>query len=292
MKNKINREIDNYINCGFTGDSIFGFMPSETTPYRMIEVQRIHENPRNPYQVNDDDLGELKDSVAQMGILTPLMVRKKQDNEYELLSGHRRLKVANILGLHEVPVIIKECTDDEADILIVDSNLYREKILISEKAKAYRMKYLAMKNQGKQGDSLEIMTKETEESRKTLQRYIKLGELSDCLLEMVDEKQIPFVAGVDIVELKPQELNILEKILVETKIRLTNKKAVQLKMLSQESTKPLVEKEIRSVLTDKKEIERKDNVLVRLADVHAVIGDKYTVNELREKIMEYIATLK
>ena len=139
------------------------------------------------------------ESVKQYGILVPAIVRERAEGGYELISGHRRHHAAVLAGLEEMPVIVKKCDDDESTVIMVDANIQRVDISVSEKAKAYRMKYDAMKHQGASGGiSLAEMSESAGESRKTIQRLIYLSNLTEELLELIDNKKIGIAQGVDL----------------------------------------------------------------------------------------------
>ena len=159
-----------------------------------IKISEIDDFKNHPYRVElGDELNTLVESIKLNGLLVPIVVRRKEDNRYELLSGHRRKKVYEILGLEEIDAIVKELNDDEATIYMVDSNMYREKLLPSEKVFAYRMKMEAMKHQGKtschNGTKLrsdEKLSEKSNDSARQIQRYIRLTYLIPELLEIVD----------------------------------------------------------------------------------------------------------
>ena len=159
-----------------------------------LDITKLKAFENHPYKVElGDELNTLVESIKLNGLLVPIVVRKKEDNRYELLSGHRRKKVYEILGLKEIDAIIKDLNDDEATIFMVDSNMYREKLLPSEKAFSYRMKMEAMKHQGKtschNGTKLrsdEKLSEKSNDSARQIQRYIILTYLIPELLEIVD----------------------------------------------------------------------------------------------------------
>ena len=181
-----------------------------------IEISKIQSFRAHPFKVLDDDkMQELIDSISVNGILTPVLVRPLGMDTYEMISGHRRMHAAKIVGLTKIPTIIREMTDDEAVINMVDAYVQREELLPSEKAFAYRMKLDAMKRQaGRPGKnnvsqnetnlrSDEILAKEIGTSRNQIQRYIRLTELIPELLDMVDRKKLQFTVAVDISYIDP-----------------------------------------------------------------------------------------
>lgn len=177
-----------------------------------ISINKLHEFKDHPYKVLDnDEMNRLIESVQEQGITSPLIVRPLEGttNEYEIISGHRRFRAAQKAGLSEVPAFIRPVSRDEAAIMLVDSNLHREHILPSEKAYAYKMKYDALKRQGKRTDltSSQVETKlrtdkiiaiEAGESRNQIQRYIRLTNLIPELLELMDDGKMAFSVGVEL----------------------------------------------------------------------------------------------
>ena len=174
-----------------------------------VDVNAIYPFENHPFKVLDDEkMEELVDSIKLNGILTPVIVRPDDEGTYEMISGHRRLHAAKRAGLQKIPAIVKEMTNDDAILAMVDSNLQREEILPSEKAFAYKMKYEAMKRQGARRDltsdqvgpklrSDELLAQQVGESKNSVKRYICLTELISQLLELVDEKRLPFVTGYE-----------------------------------------------------------------------------------------------
>ena len=174
-----------------------------------ISINKLHEFKDHPYQVLDNnEMNSLIESVQQQGIMTPLIVRPLEGttDEYEIISGHRRFRAAQKAGLLEVPAFIRPISRDEAAVMLVDSNLHREHLLPSEKAFAYKLKYDALKRQGKRTDltSSQVGTKlrtdkiEAGESRNQIQRYLRLTNLIPELLELMDKGKIAFSVGVEL----------------------------------------------------------------------------------------------
>ena len=208
-----------------TVDELLGVPDEEATTE--IKIDEIDGFNGHPFKVLDDDkMEDLVKSIKLNGILTPVLVRPQPDGRYEMISGHRRLHAAKLVGLEAIPAIIRELDDDDATIIMVEANLQREEILPSEKAFAYRMRYEAVKRKaGRPGKSGKVvngrtatiaeknasqnetnfcvrsdyeLAEELGESRAQLQRYIRLTELIPELLELVDQKKIPLMTAVDI----------------------------------------------------------------------------------------------
>ena len=180
-----------------------------------IEIERIHAFPNHPFKVLDDEkMDTLVDSIRENGILNPVIVRPDQSGNYEMISGHRRLHAAKIVGLKKVPAIVKEMSDDEAIIKMVDANIQREEILPSERAFSFKMKMEAMSRQGQRNDltsgqnvpklTSDVIGEENGMSGRQVKRYIRLTELIPELLECTDNKKIGLVMGVDLSYLDEQ----------------------------------------------------------------------------------------
>lgn len=191
-------------------DELLGVVNEESA--MEIEINRIHAFKDHPFKVLDDEkMADLVESVKTYGVLTPVLLRSDGENGYEMISGHRRMHAAAIAGLATIPAIVRELSDDDAVIAMVDANIQREELLPSEKAFAYRMKLEAMKRQGVRVDltcdqnehklgrkSREVLGEQLGISSAQIQRYIRLTELIPELLDMVDTKKLNFTIAVDI----------------------------------------------------------------------------------------------
>ena len=189
-------------------DEMLGVLNEESA--MEIEISRIHSFKDHPFKVLDDGkMQDLVDSVKENGVLTPVLIRPTANDQYEMISGHRRMYAAAIAGLTTIPAIIRELSDDEAVIAMVDANIQREELLPSEKAFAFKMKLNAMKRQagrptknasqnGTNKRSDELLASEVGISRNQIQRYIRLTEIIPELLELVDKKKLQFTVAVDI----------------------------------------------------------------------------------------------
>lgn len=184
---------------------------------QMLPLKDLQPFPDHPFEVRDDEeMEKLVDSVRVHGVLMPAIARTRPDGSYELVAGHRRKRACELAGLQEMPVLVREMDDDTATILMVDTNVQREHILPSEKAKAYKMKLEAIKRQGQRSDLTsgqlgpklrtdEIVASDAGESRKQVQRYIRLNSLIPELMELVDENKLKFNPAVEISYLTPEE---------------------------------------------------------------------------------------
>lgn len=189
-------------------DELLGVVNEESA--MEIEIRKIHSFAEHPFKVTDDEkMEELVASIRENGVLVPVLLRPDDRGGYEMVSGHRRMHASMLAGFDTIPAIIREMTNDEAVIAMVDANIQREELLPSEKAFAYKMKLSAMKRQGIRSDltlsqnetklrSDEELSKQVGESRAQIQRFIRLTELIPDLLEMVDSKKLNFTTAVDI----------------------------------------------------------------------------------------------
>ena len=193
------------------GEELQQYKSQKTTEeIRQMSVSELKPFEAQPFKVlMDESMDELVQSIKESGVLSPLVVRPHKDGGYEILSGHRRATACKLAGREKVPVIVRNLDDDMATIFLVDSNLQRENILPSEKAYAYRLKLEAMKRQGQRSDltssqfgtklrSDSILAQQVGESRNQIQRYIRLTELIDPLLDMVDDKKLPINSAVEL----------------------------------------------------------------------------------------------
>lgn len=199
-------------------------MKQSVETVHIIPLDQIDEFPDHPFQVkNDEGMEQLVRSIEMNGVLTPVVVRQKEDGRYELISGHRRKYACGILGVTQIPVIVRELSRDDAIIEMVDSNLQREHILPSEKAKAYKMKMDAMRRQGKRTDltstpvagklkereTATIIGEAAGESGDQVRRYVRLNELTPELLDFVDEGKIGMRPAVELSYLQEEEMRDL-----------------------------------------------------------------------------------
>ena len=200
--------------------------PTQQPPQEEVVVRLpltdLHTFPDHPFQVRDDEeMRETIQSVKEYGVIVPAIVRPREEGGYEIVAGHRRKYACEQAGLDTMPVLIRNLDRDAATIIMVDSNLQRENILPSERAKAYKMKLEAIKRQGARNDltsdqvgqkskwSIEQIAEQAGESKSQVQRYIRLNELSPELLQMVDEKKIAFNPAYELSFLKPEEQQML-----------------------------------------------------------------------------------
>ena len=222
---------------------------SQLEKVQKIPISELVPFKNHPFKVVDDEaMLRTTESIAQFGVLTPLIARPLEDGGYEIISGHRRAHAAEAAGLTEVPVIVRDMDDDAATVLMVDSNLQREQILPSERAFAYKMKMEAIGRQGERTDSTcgqvghkspgmktrEILADQTGDSARNVQRFIRLTNLIPDLLDMVDQKQISFNPAVELSYLTPEEQQHVIEAMDFTQAAPSLSQAQRLKKLSQE----------------------------------------------------------
>lgn len=248
----------------------------------------------HPYQVREDAaLSELMESIRTHGVLSPLLARPKGES-YELVSGHRRRLAAQKLGLKTVPVLVREMSDDEAVILMVDSNLQRENLLPSEKAFAYKMKLEAMKHQGKatsgqvvQKLSVERVADEANENYKTVQRYIRLTNLVPPLLQMVDDGRIAFSPAVELSYLTKEEQAELWDLIGQEDATPSLSQAIRMKQLSREAK--LTPEVLYAILTEEK-LNQKEQVRIKTESLRKYFPRNYSVQQMEREILKLLET--
>ena len=251
-----------------------------------INISDISDFPEHPFKVNDDDkMQEMVKSIKEYGVILPVIVRPKEDGTYEMISGHRRKRACELAGVKQIRCIVKNLSDDEATILMVDSNIQREEILPSEKAFAYKMKLEAMKHQGKQLETTsdpmeqklttrEIIANENGESASNIQRYIRLTELIPELLEEVDNKRIAFRPAVELSYLSEENQYVVLNKLEYDEVSPSLSQAIVLKKMQQEGT--ITEERIEELL-DKEKPNQKEFI-----KIHNERIDKYIPTKVKE----------
>lgn len=263
-----------------------------------IDISKISDFPNHPFKVKDDDkMEEMVKSIKQYGVILPVIVRPKDDGTYEMISGHRRKRACELAGVKQIRTIVKDLSDDEATILMVDSNIQREEILPSEKAFAYKMKLEALNHQGKkielEEDSTstpmvsklrtnEILGNEVGESRENIRRYIRLTHLIPELLEQVDLKRIAFRPAVELSYLSEENQYVIQNIFEFDEVTPSLSQAIRLKKLEQEGK--LTEERIEEILGQEKPNQKE------FIKIHNERIDKYIPQKIKEsgKVEDFI----
>lgn len=262
-----------------------------------IAIDKLVPFKNHPFKVVDDEaMLRTTESIAQYGVLTPLIARPLEDGTFEIISGHRRAHAALAAGLTEVPVLVRQMDDDAATVLMVDSNLQRENILPSERAFAYKMKLEAMKHQGSRSDltsgqlgpklrSDEQIAQETGDSRKQVQRFIRLTNLIPPILDMVDQKQISFNPAVELSYLKPEEQETFLEAMDEAQAAPSLSQAQRLKKLSQDGNFSL--DTAREIMNEVKkgDLER---VTFRNEQLRKYFPRSYTTQQMQDTIIRLL----
>ena len=262
-----------------------------------IEMERLRAFSNHPFKViGDSQMIELQDSIKKYGVLNPLIVRPKIEGYYEIISGHRRKYAAEKLGYKKIPVIICMLQDDEAVVIMVDSNLQREQITPSEKAYAYKMKYDAIKkkagrkncsqvdhNTGKR--SIDVIGELCGDSAKQVQRYIKITELIPALLDKVDDGTMGFTPAVQLSYLKKKEQQEIMNAIDSTQCTPSLSQAIRMKKLSESGW--LTEAEIEGILGEVKQKET-DRVIFKNEQLYRFFPSTYTSEQMRREILEIL----
>jgi ParB family chromosome partitioning protein len=259
-----------------------------------IEIERLHDFKNHPFKVQaDSQMKELQDSISKYGILNPLIVRPRPEGFYEIISGHRRKYAAMELKYTKVPVIIRYMLDEEAIISMVDSNLQRERILPSEKAAAYKMKYEVLRRKagrrkcsqvdyttGKK--SIEIIGEETGDSPKQIQRYLKLNDLIPELLDKVDDETMGFTIGVELAYLSKANQEIVLEAMENTLATPNLSQAIRIKKMQEEEK--ISVHSVEAIITEvkQKEINR---VVFKNEQLYRYFPSYYTAEQMRREIL-------
>ena len=264
---------------------------------QQIPISELHPFEGHPFKVVDDEsMTRTMESIAQFGVISPLLARPDPDGGYEIISGHRRRHAAELVGLETLPVIVREMDDDEAIIAMVDSNLQRETILPSERAWAYKMKLDAVKHQGKRTDltssqvgmklqTMDIIGKEAGDSRNQVHRYVRLTNLLPDLMDMVDEKKIAMNPAVEISYLSRYEQSKLLEAMDFAQATPSLSQAQRLKKLSQEKKcTPEAMNEIMS------EVKKGDlsHVTFKADDLRKYFPKSYTPQQMENTIIKLL----
>lgn len=260
---------------------------------RDIPLNKLHPFKDHPFKIqNDEEMKRLIESIQKFGTLTPALARPLPDGGYELISGHRRLAACQVLDIETMPVIIREMSDDEAVIAMVDANLQREHILPSEKAFAYKMKLDAIKHQGVTSAqvgqkllSVEKVAEDAGESRNQVKRYIRLTYLIPELLEMVDENKIAFNPAVEISYLDKSEQRVLLDAMEQNDCTPSHAQAIRLKKLSQEGV--LQDQTIYDILAEQKPNQQEQYKFKR-EDIRKYFPKSYTDKQVCDTVIKLL----
>ena len=266
---------------------------------RVIPIEFIDDFPDHPFLVKDDEsMDQLIKSIQMNGVLNPVIARKKEGERYELISGHRRKHACEKLGVKQIPIIVRELSRDEAVIEMVDSNLQREHILPSEKAKAYKMKMDALKRQGKRTDltsvpvaqkfktTRELVAEESGESPDQVRRYVRLNELTDELLEFVDEGKIGLRPAVELSYLQEEEMRDLVDYIDNEGVFPSHAQTIRMKELSREGT--LDTETINEIMSEEKP-NQKEKLKIPLERIEKYFAAGTSYQQMEETIVKALA---
>ena len=266
---------------------------------RVIPIELIDDFPDHPFLVKDDEsMDQLIKSIQMNGVLNPVIARKKEGERYELISGHRRKHACEKLGIKQIPIIVRELSRDEAVIEMVDSNLQREHILPSEKAKAYKMKMDALKRRGKRTDltsvpvaqkfktTRELVAEESGESPDQVRRYVRLNELTDELLEFVDEGKIGLRPAVELSYLQEEEMRDLVDYIDNEGVFPSHAQTIRMKELSREGT--LDTETINEIMSEEKP-NQKEKLKIPLERIEKYFAAGTSYQQMEETIVKALA---
>ena len=286
------RSIAGKIKINSYGD-LFGGEENEVSE---VDLAELHSFKNHPFKVLEDEkMQELVESIKVRGVVVPGVVRAIPEGGYEIISGHRRKRACELAGLKTMPVIIKQCSNDEAILAMVDSNLQREEILPSERAFSYKMKFEALSHQGKQSEGVtstqvgwkletaSLVGEAMGDSKNQVRRYIRLTELLTDFLDMVDDKRLKFNPAVEISYLTNNQQEILLKVMNEENVVPSLAQAQQLKKLSQEQT--YTKDAVCEILSSSTDKERK--FIIK----HKIISRYFPPDTTDEEIESIICTL-
>ncbi len=265
-----------------------------------IPIEDLHPFPDHPFGVRDDDaMQQTVDSIKQYGVLVPAIARPREEGGYELIAGHRRRHASELAGLKTMPVIVRDVDRIAATIIMVDSNLQRENILPSERAKAYKMKLDAIKQQGKRHDltsvqpgqklsgktSRDMIAENSPDSSTQIQRYIRLNELQPELMQMVDEGKIGMTPAVELSYLKPDEQKLLIETIDSEQATPSFSQAQRMKRLSQEGK--LNDDAMLSIMMEQKKPENW-NLTLPMDKIKKYFPRSYTPQRMEETIIKLL----
>ena len=271
--------------------------PKNTVQAMQLPIEKLHPFEGHPFKVTDDaEMEQLTWSILTQGLLTPIAVRPLENGEYEVISGHRRLRACKKAGIETVPALIYALDRDAATIAMVDSNLHREKILPSEKAFAYKLKMEAMSRQGERTDLTscqvgtkfrtdEVIAQDTPDSARQVQRYIRLTELIPEILQMVDDGKIALTPAVELSYLTKQEQQDLLETIESEDCTPSLSQAIQLKKLSQAGELDM--DKIFEILREPK-ANQQDKISFRVDDLRKFFPKSYSAARIQETILKLL----
>lgn len=281
-------------------DDIFSTEASrQQEQIQRLVLSELHPFKDHPFRVLDDDrMMETVESVKEYGVLVPIIARPMADGGYEIVSGHRRKRACELAGLKEIPAIVRDLDDDEAVIIMVDSNLQRENILPSERAKAYQMKLEAIKHQGERRDltsrqlvgkleAADLIGQDTGESGRQIQRILRLNNLEPPLIDKVDAGKLAFTPAVELSYLKPEEQQWLDTALENTQQTPSLSQAQRMKRESKQGT--LSEQGIMEIMTENKQtVPPKGSVVLPQEKLTKYFPRSYTTEQMEKVIFKLL----
>ena len=269
---------------------------------RIVPISNIEDFPDHPFQVKDDEsMDQLVESIRMNGVLNPVIALKIDENHYQLISGHRRKHACILLGIDRIPLIGREMSKEEAVIEMVDSNLQRERILPSEKARAYKMKMEAMKNQGERRDltsnpvggklikgveTAEIIGEAAGESANQVRRYIRLNELTDELLEFVDEGKIGMRPAVELSYLQEDEMRDLVDFIDDEEVFPSHAQTIRMRALSKDGK---LDREAIDTIMNEEKPNQKARIKIPMEKIEKYFPAGTSEKKIEETILKALA---
>ena len=275
---------------------------SRASPETIVQIplEKLHPFPDHPFSVRDDDsMRDTVESVKEHGVLVPIIVRPREEGEYEIVAGHRRKHACELAEIKTMPAIVKDMDRDTSIIVMVDTNLQREQILPSERAKAYKMKLEAIKRQGARTDltcgqvghkltgvkSRDVIAEAADESARTVQRYIRLTELNPELQQMVDDKKIGLTPAVELSYLKPEEQAMLVETIDSEQATPSLSQAQRMKQLSRDGA--LSDDTMLNIMMERKKPEN-FNLVLDVDKLHKFFPRNYSLPKMEETIFKLL----
>ena len=276
---------------------------SRASPETIIQIplEKLHPFPDHPFSVRDDDsMRDTVESVKEHGVLVPIIVRPREEGDYEIVAGHRRKHACELAGIKTMPAIVKDMDRDTSIIVMVDTNLQREQILPSERAKAYKMKLEAIKRKAGRPSkenscqvgtdfrgvrSDELLAADTDESARTVQRYIRLTELNPELQQMVDDKKIGLTPAVELSYLKPEEQAMLVETIDSEQATPSLSQAQRMKQLSRDGA--LSDDTMLNIMMERKKPEN-FNLVLDVDKLHKFFPRNYSLPKMEEIIFKLL----
>lgn len=287
-------------------DELFGIHSTDSSSdFIEIPINQIDNFPNHPFKVIDnDDMLQLADSIKANGVINPAIVREKSDGRYELISGHRRKRACELAGLTTLKCVVKDISDDEATVYMVDSNFQRSKVLPSEKAFAYKMRLEAMKRQGKRTDltsnpvgwklsgkeTAQVIGEQTGDSQTQVRRYIRLTELIPHVLDLVDNEKIKLRPAVELSYIPQTLQNVLVDVIINENVFPSQAQAEELRRSAADGN--LNRDTVLEILGRKKSTKQEKDIKIPIKKIQSYFPKEYTSEQMLDEIFKLLENVK